>query len=214
MTKTKKRKKNLWMCPLTWTSCYHFFKLNKEKKKRRKIKKFLSLRCSWTWFFCMCVHFPFPTSFPLITRSAWLPVESTETKNVDAFVKNPEKMKRRLSFSTSLPILLFQNFLFSLSSSLLLFPQLSLSVSKTLNGPPVCSAQLPDWQRASRKWGRDWLLWDSAGVIRSFNTSRCLSCSRLSELFLRSNTQMHTAAHFPQRSSSVGFLVWHREVKV
>lgn len=160
---------------LTWTSCLHFVTWTKDKEKEGKDRKgsFFLCQCrSWTvsLHVCECFHF--------LPRFLW------RSEQLDS-LQRPQKLNgddddRKTSFffchKNS------KSVFFSLLSSSSSLPPTLLSVSKTLTGPPVCSGQLPDWQRSSRKWGCDWPLRDSAAVIRSFNTSRCLSCSRLAEL--------------------------------
>lgn len=158
---------------------HQFYKVSRGKGISERVV-FLSNAQLDCFSACVC-SFPFPTSSALMIRLAEIPVweflvGSPHNSKVYAVLK----YSKHLSHSSSLPILPFLN-------SKRLFPLRAFSFTNSLfptrrTGPPICPGQLPDWHRRSRKQGCDWLLWDSAGVIRSFNTSRCLSSSRLTEL--------------------------------
>lgn len=116
----------------------------------------------------MCAFFHFLP--PLLWKSVSLaPCTIPRKLNVGVFAEYSNSFS---FFFSSYSISKTQKFSF-LSS----FASPTLLLSLWLTGPPVWSGQLPDWHWGSRKWCCDWLLRDSAGIIRSFNTSRCLSWS-------------------------------------
>lgn len=140
------------------------FKVDQSKWKERKMKTkyFLSLRYPWTVTFFSFLHVCafFSISYLLSSENLLLKVSSKAKCWRMCWIIHKVN-------STSV-LFAVKNCPKSLCCLLLLSPRLP----KTLTGLSVCSGPLPDWQRASRKWGCDWLLWDSAGVIRSFNTSQ------------------------------------------
>lgn len=135
---------------------------------------------------CVC-SFPCPTSSAPTVRSVWLAVHTFQKSKT--FYNIPKSFSFPVLFSST----------YSLSS-----PFLFLQLSLWLTGPPRCSGQHPDWQGVFRKGGCDWLVWNSAAPIRSFNTSRCLSSSRQAELWA-SITLLYTRRGEKKRSCALLF---------
>lgn len=209
MTTTLTTTENLLSSPQLPVNTFPRWRKRKEGKEKRGLV-----------FFCLCLHFLIPY---LLSSPAPHTLDWSQVSLAPCGVRSDWTLTSLGKPAPALPSLFrFSFFLFCYSRKsqfLLFFPLLCplllyslLSLQLRPDRPSVRAGRRSDWPRARMKRGRDWLLpRDSAGVIRSFNTSRCLSSSSSSSsrgagsLLRNVQTGNCTAQQiFPQSWSSVG----------